>query len=441
MPALRIAVIGAGTAGLAAACGLADAGFEVEVIERFAEPRPLGAGLLLQPTGLAALEAIGAREEIEAAGCRVEHIAGQTLAGRTIFDVGYDAIGTGSYGLGIHRGALFAGLYGAVQRRGIPIRGGTRVVDIARELPRNAADDASRNHAPLRPVGAQGPLDGAPFDLVVDASGLRSQLRERFARIALLEPYPYGAVWGIVRDDGVWCERRTLAQRYVEAHTMIGVLPVGRQPDSEGSHIAFFWSLPRRDFAAFTSANFARWQDQVEQLWPEAGALVGRLSGPHTLTTASYDDVVLASPLGPPGVVFIGDAAHATSPQLGQGANLGLIDAVVLATSLASASRENRGAPTAGVVADGIARYARKRRNHVRFYQWASRLLTPFFQSDARALARVRDLTFAPMARVPFLRRQMAWTLAGMKTGLLTHGSASALGADGAHHRATSEGA
>jgi len=49
---LDIAVVGCGVAGQAAAILLADAGHKVTIFERFAEPHPVGAGLLLQPTGL-----------------------------------------------------------------------------------------------------------------------------------------------------------------------------------------------------------------------------------------------------------------------------------------------------------------------------------------------------------------------------------------------------
>ncbi|NJO24341.1 MAG: hypothetical protein HC868_17265, partial [Sphingomonadales bacterium] len=51
------------------------------------------------------------------------------------------------------------------------------------------------------------------------------------------------------------------------------------------------------------------------------------------------------------------------------------------------------------------------------FYQFASRWLTPFFQSESSAAAVLRDLTFGPANRLPFARRHMLATLAGVKTG------------------------
>ena len=49
---LSIGIVGAGPAGLAAALFLARSGHDVEIVERFEKPAPLGSGLLMQPTGL-----------------------------------------------------------------------------------------------------------------------------------------------------------------------------------------------------------------------------------------------------------------------------------------------------------------------------------------------------------------------------------------------------
>jgi 2-polyprenyl-6-methoxyphenol hydroxylase-like FAD-dependent oxidoreductase len=74
MTGLWIAIVGAGVAGLAAASFLADAGYELVIFERFEIARPLGAGLLIQPTGLAALESLGVRTEAMLLGSRIDHL-------------------------------------------------------------------------------------------------------------------------------------------------------------------------------------------------------------------------------------------------------------------------------------------------------------------------------------------------------------------------------
>jgi 2-polyprenyl-6-methoxyphenol hydroxylase-like FAD-dependent oxidoreductase len=104
----------------------------------------------------------------------------------------------------------------------------------------------------------------------------------------------------------------------------------------------------------------------------------------------------------------IGDAAHCTSPQLGQGANMGLLDAATLADAIASSH-------DLGIALDA---YATARRRHVRFYQWASRWFTPLFQSDSIAAAWLRDVAMPAARLLPWSRKETVRTLAGLKTGI-----------------------
>jgi 2-polyprenyl-6-methoxyphenol hydroxylase-like FAD-dependent oxidoreductase len=108
-------------------------------------------------------------------------------------------------------------------------------------------------------------------------------------------------------------------------------------------------------------------------------------------------------------IVFIGDAAHATSPQLGQGANLALWDAMCLADAFA-----DRGEPAAA-----LAAYTAMRRRHLNYYQLATRALTPLFQSDSRVLGWLRDLVFPTSGWLPPLRRRMVRTMAGLDRGIV----------------------
>ena len=66
VPKSGIVVVGAGVAGLAAALYAHRLGHEVRVVERFAAPRPVGSGLLLQPTGLTVLADLGLADAIMA---------------------------------------------------------------------------------------------------------------------------------------------------------------------------------------------------------------------------------------------------------------------------------------------------------------------------------------------------------------------------------------
>jgi salicylate hydroxylase len=396
MRPLRIAIAGAGTAGLAAAAFLARAGHSVHLFERFDRPRPVGAGLLLQPTGLACLAQLGLDEAALAYGQAIHSIYGETRGGRPILDISYHELGPHLFGLGIHRGALFSVLHAEVLRLGIAL---TTTTEIA----------ASRATAGGRILVDRHNHEHGVFDLVVDATGVRSPLRADAASLRRDRSYAYGAVWGSLLQPADWPHQDRLLQRYDGCHSMVGLLPIGRTPGDARRLVALFWSLRVTDFPAWRAAGLEAWKSRLVEVCPEAKPFLAQLTSLDAMTLASYADIALGRRLGSR-IVSIGDAGRALSPQLGQGANLALIDAATLAQCLAETS----------ALEAALDAYRARRRRHGNFYALASRWLTPFFQSDSRRAARLRDLVFPVLGQVPYLRRQMASTLAGMKTGVLT---------------------
>jgi salicylate hydroxylase len=393
----RIAICGAGTAGLASAAFLARDGHDITVFERFATPKPLGAGLMIQPTGLACLAALGIDQPALALGQTITRIHGTTATGRTIFDLGYSELGPTVQALAMHRSALFHVLMDATKSAGVSISGSTEIASTRIEADQRCLLD---EHG--RTLGA--------FDLVIDGTGMRSRLRETEGAVRLNRPYAYGAVWAALAVPADWPDSNSLRQRYDGAHTMAGILPIGRRPGETQDLAAFFWSLRTADHPTWRANGVPSWKARVQTLWPQLAAFLDQITSVDDLTFASYADVWLRRP-NEDRLIFIGDAARAASPQLGQGANLALIDALTLASHL----------KTHATIPVALAAYASARRSHTRFYGIASRLLTPFFQSDSRVAANIRDLTFSPMAKIPYLRREMVRTLAGMKTGVFNH--------------------
>ena len=220
-------------------------------------------------------------------------------------------------------------------------------------------------------------------------------------------PFRHGALWTTVAIAGTPFESTVLAQRYVAARQMVGVMPVGAVPGREGPHAAFFWSIAADRVEAWRARGIPAWKADVAAIWPEAASLLGAIAAPDALVPAFYVHATVRRPVAER-IALIGDAAHATSPQLGQGANMGLLDAAALADALAAH----------GDLGDALDAYATARRRHVRFYQGASRWITPLFQSESRLPALLRDIAMPVAHAVPYARRDMAYGFAGLKSSL-----------------------
>ncbi|MGJ4729354.1 FAD-dependent oxidoreductase [Luteimonas sp. SDU101] len=386
----RIAIVGYGSAGQCAAVLLERDGHCVEVFERVPEPGPVGAGFLLQPSGLQVLWQMGLLAPVLSHGAPVERLYGDTPCGRTVMEMGYAGLDPRLVGVGLQRGALFSILAGAFEGHR-QVRAGMAIV---------ALEDDGRVL-----VDAHGGRHG-PYDLVVVADGAASLLRRHVGEVRLDQPYPWGALWCLVPAVG-WPHLRELRQRYVAARRMVGLLPVGTRPGDDTQRLSFFWSLPTAGFDAWQAAGVDAWKAEVAALWPEIAPLIAELCAPAQLARASYRDSVLRRwHCGH--AVLIGDAAHAMSPQLGQGVNMALLDAMALASALRAR----------GSVHDALQALQAERRRHVAIYQWWSRWLTPMFQSDLDTVARLRDLALRPAARLPLGRTHMLRVLSGTQQGL-----------------------
>lgn len=390
---MRIAIIGYGTAGQALAILLARDGHQVEVFERASQPGPVGAGFLLQPSGLQVLWRMGLLEQVRAHAAPVHRLFGDTPCGRAVMDMRYDGLDARLYGLGMQRGALFALLHAARGTSGT-LHAGTTIVAVDSE--RGVLRDA------------QGRTHGA-YDLVVAADGSASQLRTQVQPAALDRPYPWGALWCLLPAQD-WPHADELRQRYVAARRMIGLLPVGTRPGDDTPRLSFFWSLPCAAFARWHSDGMQPWLQELHALWPQASARFVHLHDSAQLARASYRDTVMRH-WSRGRLVLAGDAAHAMSPQLGQGVNMALLDALALRDALRDPLCGHGGVDAA------LQAYQQQRRAHVAMYQRWSRWLTPLFQSERDGWARARDVLMGPMARLPGGRGHMLRVLSGTQQG------------------------
>ncbi len=391
-----IAVIGAGIAGLTAASLFKQQGHNVTIFEKHSESLPVGAGLVLQQTGLAVLANLNLDIMTIEKGAIINRFLGKNSKGHTVYDLLHENLSPNFFSVGIHRHTITKLLREKANFLNIPFIKSFETLDVALENDKHAL--ISSDHQRI-----------GRFDLIVDASGTHSVIRDKYASIAYKRPFAYGALWGV-------CESREdlppniLQQRFHKAKVGIGIIPIGKKHGCEDiNHVAVHWSIRHKDYPAWRAAPLDDWKVEVVKLYADAENIVSRFNDHDDLTLAVYSDIALKK-FYSNRIVFIGDSCHSISPRLGQGANLGLVDALILSRALAAAT----------TIENSLAIYDASRKNHVKFYQRASRLMNFLFQSDNSAASFFRDVSFNAMYKVPYTHRQMLTTIGGIRTGLFS---------------------
>jgi salicylate hydroxylase len=348
----------------------------VTIFERFETAQPIGSGLMLQPTGIAVLHQLGLAEAALAAGQRIDRIHGEA-GRRVVLDVRYRFLRhRDAFAIGIHRAALFDPLYSAVGAAGVATATGRTVA-------------SCRVDAKAAWLRFDSGAEEGPFDFIVDALGTRSALAPPVGR-----DLAYGALWTNVALSSSF-DPHSLSQRYRRASVMAGVLPLSSK------EAALFWSLRADRYREWAEAGLDAWKADVLALWPATAPLLDRIRSIDQLTFARYAHKTLGSPVENR-LIHIGDAWHSASPQLGQGANMALLDAFALARAL-------RAAPDAD---EGLARAASLRRRHVLLYQYLTAILTPVYQSDGRLIPLMRDWLMGPASKL--------WPLTSFQAALVS---------------------
>lgn len=250
MEELDIGVVGAGFAGMAAALFLARDGHRVTLYERAERPGPVGAAIVLQPSGLAVLRRLGLDGAIADQSGRIDRLQVRNAKGRLVVDLDYACVDPRWFGLGVSRGVLFEALFSAVRATpSIRVRIGAEVVTLR---------EVDGGHALLG-------SDGAELDrhaLVVAADGARSRVATHIPG-RTLSPYPWGALFfvGACPDDAVLRQVADGARRF------IGVLPMGH------GRASLFWSL-RADRIEQWRRGFGAWREEALRLGPHAAPLI-----------------------------------------------------------------------------------------------------------------------------------------------------------------------
>jgi 2-polyprenyl-6-methoxyphenol hydroxylase-like FAD-dependent oxidoreductase len=282
----------------------------------------------------------------------------------------------------MHRGALFELLYAAVLAEGVEVRCGVSCESLTPQVngKRSIIDAAGTTYG--------------PHDLVIVADGARSSLRDDETLTRRVTPYPYGALWYVAEAPAALSDD-TLMQTCDSTQRLLGLLPTGLGPrrvdgSADRRLVTLFWSVRVDRVDALRARGLDAFCRDAIRVDPRSELVVAQLRSMDDLLLSTYLDVVMDH-WHAPSLVYLGDAGHAMSPQLGQGANMALLDAYALAHALTRHTDR----------ADALAAYARMRRWHVRLYQTASWMFTPVYQSDSTILPILRDRVAGPLSKIP----------------------------------------
>ncbi|MDQ7906315.1 FAD-dependent monooxygenase [Phytohabitans sp. ZYX-F-186] len=300
---VRVLVVGAGIAGLAAARTLRAWGADVEIVERSAAARADGAGIYLPGNAVRALDDLGLAGEVAARAVEIQRQRVSDHRGRSLMDL---AMAEVWHGVGPCLALRHAELHqvllaGATD---VPIRWGGTVESIV---------DSGGG---VRVAFGDGTREG--YDLVLGADGVHSAVRRLlFGPSAAARPAGQYAWRFLAR----WPDSRPVWSVLVGRGSAFLTIPIG------GGLVYVYCDgpldaprVPPRELLA----GFAEPAPTVLD-----AALDGMRSGP-------IEEVAL--PRWSRGsVLLIGDAAHATSPNMAEGAAMAVEDALVLADCLAAA--------------------------------------------------------------------------------------------------------
>lgn len=356
MPDLRVAIVGGGIAGLTLACCLKQRGIPFEGVEITPAFAPVGAGIALGSNAMAVMRRLGLAEALEARGKLLRQALISNWRGGVLNDndLGSLAQRFGSM-VAIHRTDLHDVLVGALDpgsfRLGSTVES-VRQADGALWL---STSDRAEDR----------------FGLLVGADGIGSVVREMAVapRARIYSGYRCWRLCADIATDG-WPGLNEMWGR----GRRFGIVPIG----------------PTRVYC-FAVENAARATEdpeagRAERLREGFGGFAGVV--PEILERVADEDIhfgdideLAEGPWVNGRVALLGDAAHALTPNLGQGAAMAIEDAWVLAEQLASA----------GSVPEALASYESQRQPRVARIQRRSRSLGRLAQLSAQPLCAARN--------------------------------------------------
>jgi FAD-dependent urate hydroxylase len=306
--ARRVLVVGAGIAGLATARALRPHGIECDVIERAQGWSHPGAGMYLPANAVRALSALGLHDAFLDRSCTISRQRFFDHRGRALLDVDLPAF----WGATWPCAAISHGALHEILREGVEVRLGTSAISLDEDGPvvRAVFDDGS----------------SGDYDLVVGADGVRSWVRS--AMFGGTEPRFVGQLsWRFLLagfpELSSWTVRLGRGKAFL-------TIPLG------DGRIYCYADIDTSDRTDPTGGDPGRFRDLYGEFADPVPTIVNECVATAVRRHFSPIEEVVQEPWVRGRVVLIGDAAHAMSPNMAEGAGMALEDALVLAETVAA---------------------------------------------------------------------------------------------------------
>ena len=313
----KVAIAGSGVSGLAAAIQLAKAGVEVDVFEAKPELSALGSGISLQGNALRVFDALGAWDDIRAAGYPFEGLNLRAPGPGAPIVAELPDVKTGGpdypAAMGMPRPALARILLDHAQKAGANVRFGTKVTGLEQ-----SGD------------GVEVFVDGASvgtYDLLIGADGLNSAVRGLIG--IETKPEPTGM--------GIWRSFVSRPAEVVRSELYYGgpVYIAGYTPTGDDTMYAFLVEKAQDRFDVSDEDATCVMLEESRAYDGPWNSIRADLEGGAHANYTWFTKHIVEGAWNRGRVVLIGDAAHSCPPTIAQGAAQGLEDALVLTELLA----------------------------------------------------------------------------------------------------------
>jgi 2-polyprenyl-6-methoxyphenol hydroxylase-like FAD-dependent oxidoreductase len=314
----KVAIAGSGVAALAAAIQLAKAGVLVDVFEAKPEPSSLGSGISLQGNALRVFDALGAWDDIRAAGYPFEGLNLRAPGPGAPIVAELPDVKTGGpdypAGMGMPRPELARILLDHAVAAGASVRFGAKVTWLVQ------GDD----HVEVFVNDASAGV----YDLLIGADGLNSSVREMIG--IDVKPEPTGM--------GIWRAFVSRPDEVVRSELYYGgrVYFAGYTPTGENSMYAFLVEKAEDRFGTPDDEATRIMLEESRAYDGPWNSIRADLEGGAHANYTWFTQHIVPAPWNRGHVVVIGDAAHSCPPTIAQGAAQALEDALVLTELLVS---------------------------------------------------------------------------------------------------------